>query len=186
MEKVKTSSLALGDSIGAIALLVGVYLVIVVPPLALRAVLLAGVIVGVFLFAKYSHWTHKWSPFLQRTVSFIAAIGLLGVAIPQFISQWKAERPKPVTTQSSPAAAPVKPEGVILNDVHIQNFGETQMVNHAGKLSMKDSTIAGGKVGLDNRNPNAQINLDHSTIEGGQIGMINRGAQKEKDKPKKP
>src|SRR5260370_32210143 len=88
------------DSWSVLALLVGVFLVIVVPPLPLKVLLLVGVCVGFFLFCIYSHWTHGWSRLRQRSAASVVIVLLLAFGIPQFISQWKAEHPKPVASQS--------------------------------------------------------------------------------------
>jgi len=101
--KTAACRLTWGDSLGAGGLLLGVFLVIVVLPLALKAFLLICILVGVFLFAKCSHWTSDWSILRQRVVSSIMVFVLLGVAIPQFVSQWKSEHLKPSQVTESNA-----------------------------------------------------------------------------------
>jgi hypothetical protein len=102
------SKLTLGDSIGAFALLIGVFLVIVIPPLPFKIVLLVGVGVGVFLFSRYSHWTHGWAKSKQYIVASILTVVLCAIAIPQFVAQWrdehskKAEAPPQSSSQPSP------------------------------------------------------------------------------------
>lgn len=97
------------DSYSVLALLVGVILVIIVPPLPLKVFLLIVVCVGVVLFCKRSHWTHTLSKLRQRSLSFAIVALLLVVGIPQFISQWKAEHPKPVVTQEPPMPSTTSP-----------------------------------------------------------------------------
>ena len=96
--KVGAFRLTLGDSIHVIALLLGIYFVMVVPPLWLKVALLICVVAGVFWFAKRSYWTQGWSAWRQGIASFAVVILLLGVGIPQFISQWQVEHPKAAPT----------------------------------------------------------------------------------------
>ena len=98
--------LSLGDSFSLLGILVGVFLVIIVPPLLLKAILLICLCGGVVLFAKISHWTSEWSRLRRYSSASVAVILLLALAIPQFVSQWKAEHPNPVANASSPANVP--------------------------------------------------------------------------------
>jgi cell division septation protein DedD len=94
--------LPLGDSIGVVGLLIGVFLVIIVPPLMLKIFLFVGVCAGVFVFSRYSHWTHGWTKFKRRTVASIIAVALCIVAIPQFVSQWRTEHARKTEEPTSP------------------------------------------------------------------------------------
>jgi len=86
------------DSISIVALLLGVYLVIVVPPLPLKVVLLMAVCIGMFMFSHRSHWSHGWPRWVRHLVGWAVVVFLCAVAIPQFISQWVQEHPKAIPT----------------------------------------------------------------------------------------
>src|SRR6266403_661475 len=177
------------DSWSVLALLVGVFLVIVVPPLWLKAILLAGVCIGVFLFSNHSHWTHGWSGLRRYSAASVVIILLLAVGIPQFLSQWKTEHPKiipsvafqPSTIPSTNSATIPQNNGPTLSNVQIEGFG-TGVVNHGGQLNFKDSKVNNNGVGIDNRNTKAQLNFDHSEVNGNKIGVINRGPVKKNGK----
>jgi hypothetical protein len=85
------------DTYAALGLLVGVLLVIIVPPLWLKAILLMGESIGVYLFLRYAHWSHGWSRFRRYGIASAVVVILLAVGIPQFISQWENEHPKQLT-----------------------------------------------------------------------------------------
>ena len=86
--------LGLGDSFTVLALFVGVYLVLIVPTVILKAILLAPACVGFAYLVRKSYWTHAW-PDRWRTVLGIGlAVILCAFAVPQFISQWHLEHPR--------------------------------------------------------------------------------------------
>src|SRR5260370_14711646 len=98
--------LSRADSWTVLALLVGVFLAIVVPPLWLKAILLVSVCTGVFLFARRSHWTDGGSNSRQHAAASAVIAMLLAIGIPQFSSQWKAEHHQRAITQPmTPAPA---------------------------------------------------------------------------------
>src|SRR5271154_5213027 len=84
------------DSVSVIGLLVGIFLVVVSPPLILKILCLLGVCVGSFFFVRLSHWTHEWSRAKQYCVGVGISVILLAVGVPQFISQWNLEHLKTV------------------------------------------------------------------------------------------
>jgi hypothetical protein len=83
--------LNVGDSISLLGLLFGVVLVIVVPTVLAKALLLMGVCAGSCWFVGKSHWTHEWSTAKKYSISTIIVIILWGLAIPQFMSEWRAQ-----------------------------------------------------------------------------------------------
>jgi hypothetical protein len=91
----KDNKLNWGNSFAFIAFLVGVFLMIINPPLALKILGLAFVCWGLFKFFRVSHWTHGWSRKRQNVWAFATIIVLCGISIPQFITQWRIEHPKP-------------------------------------------------------------------------------------------
>jgi len=107
--KGQSIQLTLGDSITLFGLLLGVIFVIIVPPLIVKVILLAGVCVGFFVFFNRSHWTHKWKPRRQLASSSLVVSLLLVVAIPQFVRQWKDEHHKPAQAKTPPQPAPIPP-----------------------------------------------------------------------------
>lgn len=118
------NSLNIGDSIGLAGLLVGVVLVIIVPPLLMKAVLLVGVCVGVPVFVQYSHWSHGWSKLRRCLAALVVIIVLLSVGIPEFITQWKTEHPTTVTIVSpvanaKPQSAPPTPSPAAVTPIAV-------------------------------------------------------------------
>ena len=101
-----SKGLSRADSWSVLALLVGVLFVIVLPPLPLKALLLVGVCIGIFLFCIYSHWTHRWLRSRQLAAASAVTVLLLAIGIPQFISQWRAEHPQQPTVAQSVTHAP--------------------------------------------------------------------------------
>jgi hypothetical protein len=99
-------ALSLRDSIMPIALLVGVFLVVIVPHLLFKAGLLIGVCVGFVLFTRKSHWTRQWSRTKQNWVAASCVIGLSALSSPQFITQWRAVHPRVVAVTAPPDATP--------------------------------------------------------------------------------
>ena len=179
-----------GDSYTVLALLVGVFLVIIVPPLTLKAILLIAVCIGVLRLARRSHWTYSWSGRRRYGAASAIVIILLAVGIPQFISQWKAAHPiRSVLSapalpsgQSQPLDPAPRPtprvNGLTLDDVQIRGFGTGVKNNSEGQLNFKDSKINDNGVGIDNQNPKAQLNFDHSEVSRNKIGIINRDSVK--------
>jgi hypothetical protein len=119
------------DSYSVLALIVGVFLVIVVPPLPLKVLLFVGVCIGVFLFCMRSHWTHSWSKLRQRSILSAIVVVLLAVGIPQFISQWRAEHTKPVVMPAPLAPTTIPP----------QNHAAAVLIEKGGKWDSTGDTI---------------------------------------------
>ena len=85
--------LSLGNSLNFCALVVGVFLMIVVPPLTIKIIGLGLVCWGCIFLLRDSYWTYHWS----RTKKAVAGVFLIGIAlcssVPQFVSQWRIEHP---------------------------------------------------------------------------------------------
>jgi hypothetical protein len=97
MDKNRSNPLNIGDSIGLLGLLAGIFLVIFAPPLLFKAILLTAVLIGFVIFIHRSHWTHKWSKSLKATVSSIIVLSLGGLTVPQLLNDWNVEQtPVPV------------------------------------------------------------------------------------------
>jgi hypothetical protein len=97
----KPELLNVGDSIGFAGILLGVLLVIIVPPLWVKIPLMFSVCLGIFLFVRRAHWTHGWSPYRQYIGASVSCVIVLAIGIPQFISQWKQEHNFPLSIQAS-------------------------------------------------------------------------------------
>jgi hypothetical protein len=113
----KGTKLNWGNSFTFIAFLVGVYLMIINPPLALKILGLAFVCWGFFKFFRVSHWTYKWSRKRQNLWAFTTLAVLCSISIPQLRSQWRTEhslikkQPEP-GVGSTPIPQPPKPRGL--------------------------------------------------------------------------
>lgn len=83
-----------GDSIGFAALLLGVIVVAITPPVSIRAIALLVSALGCIYLARKSHWTCTWSPKKQNVVSVVAVLILLGIGVPQIVGQWRTEHPR--------------------------------------------------------------------------------------------
>lgn len=91
----KNTHFNFGDSVGVLALIVAAIAMAISPPVSLRILLLAASAFGFLLFFHKSHWTHSWLPF-NKISGALAATVLLGlIGIPQIISQWRGENPRP-------------------------------------------------------------------------------------------
>jgi hypothetical protein len=101
----KPERLNVGDSIGFAGILVGVLLVIIVPPLWIKIPLMFSVCLGTFMWVRRSLWTHGWSPRSQYVSASIFCVMVLAIGIPQFISQWKQEHSLPFSMRAYVAAA---------------------------------------------------------------------------------
>ena len=65
-----------GDSVGVVALILGVLAVILVPPTWVKLPLLVVVAVGIGYCVRKSHWTHQW-PTPWKVVTWIVCVVLL-------------------------------------------------------------------------------------------------------------
>jgi hypothetical protein len=139
-KKTESSRLSSSDSLSLLALLVGVLSVIIVPPLLMKAILLICVSLGVFGFARYSHWTNASSGFRYITAS-VVVIFLIAVGVPQFTTQWKAEHPRTEVTQStlSNQSEPPKPALGVSNSIFSGIKGDTPMTIYNGGKVDNDS-----------------------------------------------
>jgi hypothetical protein len=103
------ANLGRGDSITVVGSLVGVFLVIISPPLWMKIPALLLVCVGCFSIARKSIWTHKWSVIKRNLAGIVAVLLVLAIGIPQFMGQWKTEHPaspikyaeKPITGEEN-------------------------------------------------------------------------------------
>jgi hypothetical protein len=101
--------LSRGDSYTLLALLVGVFFVLIVPTLPIKVVLLAFVCSGFLWFATKSHWTHSWSRGKQTLAGIACVVILCSVSVPQLLEQWHSKHAGSHVSDLSavPAAAPV-------------------------------------------------------------------------------
>jgi hypothetical protein len=97
----KPDRLNVGDSIGFSGILLGVLLVIIVPPLWIKIPLMFSVCLGIFLFVRRAHWTHGWLPVWQYISASVSCAIVLAIGVPQFISQWRQEHNFPLSIQAS-------------------------------------------------------------------------------------
>jgi hypothetical protein len=127
------------DTYAALGLLAGVLLVIIVPPLWLKAVLLAGESVGIFLFLKYAHWSHGWSRFKRNSIASAIVVILLAVGIPQFISQWKAEHEEVSSSLShqDPVAVEIEKGGKWISTDDIVYGPDGRAIENHGEIDSK-------------------------------------------------
>ena len=114
--------LTLGDSIAVLALLIGVYFVIVAPPLYAKVPLLVLVCGGFVWFTRTSHWSHSWSSIKKNSWAVILVVLLCVVSFPQFVGQWKSEHPGKSSNTTKP------------NEVGGSPFDEKTMVKDVNEL----------------------------------------------------
>jgi len=97
--------LNLGNSLNFCALIVGVFLMIVVPPLLLKIVGLLMVCWGCVFLLRNSYWTYRWPRKRKVGIGVCVICLVLVISIPQFVKQWRTE----VRSGSAPptASAPV-------------------------------------------------------------------------------
>jgi len=97
----KKQPLNFGDSLALVGLVLGVLLMVIVPPLIFKVVLLAAICAILLWLSKRSYWTCTLSRKRQNITALVVLVAICGVSIPQFMAQWKSEHPKKL---SSPLA----------------------------------------------------------------------------------
>lgn len=80
-----------GDSVGIIALIITGFAMVLTPPIWLKVIMLTAGIVGMFVSAKKSHWTHAWTSWKQYGLASLLAAAILAIGIPQLVHQWRIE-----------------------------------------------------------------------------------------------
>jgi hypothetical protein len=136
MASTKPSHLDLANSIGVGSFIVTVLFVIITPPFLLKIPVLILGFWGLFYFSRKSHWTHKWPTWAQYGSASVAVLILSSIAIPQLITQWKAEHPRPATVHSS-ASAPL-PVSVPVNATPGCTPVPWKLVGPPGKQALTD------------------------------------------------
>jgi hypothetical protein len=96
------SHFSASDSLTLLALLVGIFLVIIVPNLITKVVLLFADCGGFVWLVRRSHWTRMLSSLRRTGISAIVLTLLLIVSIPQFVAQWRTEHQATVAMSGSP------------------------------------------------------------------------------------
>jgi hypothetical protein len=80
-----------GDSLAVAGLIITAVLTGLAPPLPLRILAVILGIAGCFIFVRKSYWTRSWGRSWRYVAAIAVAIVMIGVAVPQFIDQWKSE-----------------------------------------------------------------------------------------------
>jgi hypothetical protein len=162
----ESSPLNIGDSLGLLALLLGVFLVIVTPPLYLKIPLLFALCIAVFLFTGHSHWTHRWPKVRQRLVAAGTALLLSIIAVPQFISQRKTGQP-----QQTPTAATVPPlANTIVNPEVSPKTSTTPEETIVATSKARSAKTTHSSRKKDENTPSAKIGV---ILNKGHIGRLN-------------
>lgn len=92
----KSIPFTLGDSLGVLGVMLALIGFVLNFPVILRIALLVIAISLFAVLARRSHWTHEWPTWAQVVAAAVFAIAVLGIGIPQLITQWKEEhRPLP-------------------------------------------------------------------------------------------
>ncbi len=94
-----------GDSLGLLALILGVLAVVLTPPVPIKALLLLAAVLLCIPFFRKSHWTYSWRPWQQWCVSLVVIGGWLAIGVPQLITQWRTENRKPTAVVANKKSA---------------------------------------------------------------------------------
>jgi hypothetical protein len=106
-ESSTSPKLGLGDTWTILGVLLGVFLVIFVPPLWLKVPIFVVVCGGFVWLVHRSHWTSEWSWPLKFGSAFLTTIAASALAVPQFVAQWRVEQqPRNGNITSTPTWKP--------------------------------------------------------------------------------
>jgi len=153
------------------ALLLGGYLVIIVPPLTFKVVGLVLICAGSFWFCRTSHWTHRWSRKYQNILGVAIIIVLCGISIPQFVTQWRIEHPKPKSQPSVPIPKIAPTEGPLSAQI-LKEFRELGNKQNATAVKPQLSVLANVAVAGINRESGI-FWLTHQDVQGMAVSPAN-------------
>jgi hypothetical protein len=88
---VSAENLNRSDTWTILGVLLGVFFVIVLPPLYARMPIFVGVCIGLVWLSHKSHWVIRWSSARRIVLSGAVVIVCSVIAVPQFVTQWKLE-----------------------------------------------------------------------------------------------